>query len=69
MNVLVFFVVAGFIGAVGGAIYWYAKHLGRGDVKAAFSDPQERKKIWIVSIALIVVAGIILGALFMAGVL
>jgi len=45
--------------AVGGLIWLYARYLGKGDVRAAFDHPPDRKKIFIIGGALIVVATII----------
>jgi len=45
--------------AVGGLIYLYARHVGRGDPKAAFEDPHDRKKVLIIGGAIIGLAVVI----------
>ena len=55
-----FLTVMALLFAVGGLIYLYARHLGRGDVRVAFDDPHERKKIIIVGAVLAAFAGLIL---------
>ena len=53
---------------IGGLVYLYAKHLGKGDVRAAFDNPPDRKKIIIVGVAITGFFLVVIGALFIAGV-
>jgi uncharacterized protein YjeT (DUF2065 family) len=46
-------ITIGIMFAVGGLIWLYARHLGRGDVRAAFDDPPNRKKIIIIGSVLV----------------
>lgn len=64
-----FMVIAAFVFAVGGAIYWYAKKVGGGEARHAFDDPNDRKKVLIISAGIIVFAGLIFAGLVIGGVL
>ena len=64
-----FLVISFFVFAVGGAMYWYAKKIGQGDVRAAFEDPADRKRIYIVWAFIIGLAGLIFAMLVISGAL
>ena len=64
-----FCVIVVFVVAVCGAIYWYAKVVGRGEAKAALEDPRDRNKVLIVSAGIIVFAGLVFLGLVIGGIL
>jgi len=64
-----FIVICVFVFAVGGLMYLYAKMVGKGEAKAAFQDPNDRKRVFIVSAGILVFFGIIFAILVIAGVL
>jgi len=69
MDPITFFVIAALVGGAGGLIYWYARTVGEGNFNAAFADPQDRKKVFILSAGIIVVTIIIIVGLWAVGVL
>jgi len=62
-----FFTLMGLGFAVGGLIWLYARHLGKGDVKEAFNNPPDRKKIFIIGGILIVIGVTLFGILMATG--
>jgi len=69
MGTTTFFVIAGFVAAVGGIIYWYGKTVGNGVFNAAFHDPHDRKKVFIFSGVVIAVALVAILGLAIAGII
>jgi len=55
-----FIIVVGLILGVGALIYFYAKHVGQGNVRAAFDDPGHRRKIIILGAIISAFAAILL---------
>jgi len=49
MDMLTFFVISAFVGAWGALIYFYSKKLGNGVPAAAWNDPNDRKRLFIVA--------------------
>ena len=64
-----FLVIMAALFAVGGLIYLYAKHIGRGDVKAAFEDPHDRKRIFIIGAVIAGFAALVIIVLMATGTL
>jgi len=69
MGVGGFLIGMGLLFGVGGLIYLYAKHIGKGDVKAAFEDAHDRKRIIIVGAAITGLVAVIFLILVLTGTL
>jgi len=67
MDTISLFVVAGFIAAWGGIIYMYSKKLGNGVPAAAWSDPHDRKRLFIVGAGLGVLVVVMIFGLYITG--
>jgi len=68
-GLITFIVICVFAFAIGGSMYWYAKLVGKGNAKAAFEDPHDRKRVFIVSAGILVFFGLVFAILVIAGVL
>lgn len=69
MDLTSFFVIAALVGAYGGIIYWYSKKLGNGVPAAAWSDPNDRKRLWIACAGLAVFFLIVIIGLSIANII